>query len=104
MATSELTDAHSRPHRIGLIRLAATLGVGAALIFGLCWFGTFIPLSSPTHAYITLFTSAQPNSGAALLEGGAWSLLFGALTGAVLAALYNLFVGLDRSRRVSPGK
>jgi len=70
--------------------------VGAALIFGLCWLGTFIPLSSPTHAYISLFTPAQPNSGAALLEGGVWSFVFGALNGAVLAALYNLFVGLDR--------
>ena len=96
MATSELTHANSRPHRIGVMRLAATLGVGAALIFGICWLGTFIPLSSPTHAYIGLFTTAPPNSGAALLEGGAWSFLFGALTGAVLAALYNLFVRLDR--------
>lgn len=96
MATSELTHVDSRPHRIGVRRLAATLGVGAALIFGFCWLGTFIPLSSPTHAYIGLFTSAQPNSGAALLEGGAWSFLFGALSGAVLAALYNLFVRLDR--------
>lgn len=91
MATSELTH-----HRIGVTRLAATLGVGAALIFGLCWLGTFIPLSSPTHAYIGLFTTAQPNSVAALFEGGAWSLLFGALTGAVLAALYNLLDRLDR--------
>lgn len=98
MATSEITDVDRRSHRIGVRRLAATLGVGAALIFGICWLGTFIPLSSPTHAYIDLFTSAQPNSGAALLEGGVWSFVFGALTGAVLAALYNLFVGLDRPK------
>jgi len=50
MATSELIDIDNRPNRIGVRRLAATLGVGAALIFGLCWLGTFIPLSSPTHA------------------------------------------------------
>jgi hypothetical protein len=86
----------SSPHRIGVIRLAATLGVGAALIFGLCWVGTFIPLSSPTHAYISLFTSAELTSGVALLEGSFWSLLFGGLTGAVLAALYNIFGRVDR--------
>ena len=77
MAASELIDTDNRPNRIGVRRLAATLGVGAALILGLCWLGTFIPLSSPTHAYISLFTSAQPNSGAALLEGGVWSFVFG---------------------------
>jgi hypothetical protein len=96
MANSELTHVARRPHRIGVIRLATTLGVGAALIFGLCWLGTFIPLSSPTHAYIGLFTSAEPTSGFALLEGGVWSFLFGALTGAVFAALYNMFARLDR--------
>ena len=95
MATSDLTQANSRPHAIGVMRVAATLGIGEALIFFLCWLGTFIPLASPTHAYIGLFTSAPPNSVAALLEGGAWSLLFGALTGAVLATLYNLFDRLD---------
>jgi len=84
------------PHRIEVPRLAATLSVGAALIFGLCWLGAFIPVSSPTHAYIGLFTSAQPNSGAALLEGTFWSFLFGALTGTVLAILYNRFAPLGR--------
>jgi len=96
MANSELPYVDSRPHRIGIKRLAATLGGGAAVIFGLCWLGTFIPLSSPTHAYIGLFTSAKANSGEALMEGSTWSFLFGALTGAVLAALYNMFARLDR--------
>ena len=93
---SEHTHVDSRLHRIGVMRLAATLGVGAALIFGICWLGMFIPRSSPTHAYIGLFTSAEPTSGFALLEGGVWSFLFGALSGAVLAALYNMFARLDR--------
>lgn len=93
---SKHTLVDSRLHRIGVMRLAATLGVGAALIFGLCWIGMFIPLSSPTHAYIGLFTSAEPASGFALLEGGVWSFLFGALSGVVFAALYNMFARLDR--------
>lgn len=96
MATSPESPIVNIVHRIGVKRLAATLGVGAALIFVLCWLGTFIPVSSPTHAYISLFTSAQPSSGAAVLEGSVWSFLFGALTGALLAALYNQFARLDR--------
>ena len=96
MVTSQLPYLGSGANRIGIPRLAATLGVGAILIFILCWVGTFIPLSSPTHAYIGLFTPAKPSSGAALLEGSVWSFLFGALTGTVLAALYNLFALLDR--------
>jgi hypothetical protein len=96
MVTSREPLVASAVHRIGVARLAATLGVGAALIFILCWLGTFIPLSSPNHAYIGLFTTAQSNSDAALLEGTFWSFLFGALTGTVLAVLYNLFVSLDR--------
>lgn len=96
MATSPESHIVNVVHRIGVTRLAATLGVGAALIFVLCWLGTFIPVSSPTHAYISLFTSAKPSSGVALLEGSVWSFLFGALTGALLAALYNQFARLDR--------
>lgn len=96
MAASQAPYDGSVPYRIGVPRLAATLGVGAALIFGLCWLGMFIPVSSPTHAYIGLFTSALPISGAALLEGTFWSFLFGALTGTVLALLYNWFAPLDR--------
>jgi len=45
---SEHTHVDSRLHRIGVMRLAATLGVGAALIFGIFWLGLFIPRSSPT--------------------------------------------------------
>ena len=96
MANSDLGNSAGTTHRLGVMRLAATLGVGAGLIFGLCWLGLFIPLSSPTHTYIGMFTTAAPNSGAALLEGTAWSVLFGGLTGTVLAVLYNLFGRLDR--------
>ena len=89
MAASQVPHVAGGPQRIGVRRLAPTLGVGAALIFGVCWLGTFIPLSSPTHAYISLFTSAEPTSSFALLEGGVWSFFFGTLTGAVIAALCN---------------
>jgi hypothetical protein len=82
--------------RIGLTRLAATIAAAAGLIFVLCWLGTFLTFSSPTHAFIGLFTNAEPQSVNALVEGATWSVLFGLLSGGIVAALYNLFAGLDR--------
>jgi hypothetical protein len=64
-------------HRIGVLRLALTGAITAALVFLLCWVGTFIPFSSPTHAYIGLFTPAEMSSVAALAQGICWSFLFG---------------------------
>ena len=101
MATSQtpLTTIEQRSiSHVGVLRLAATIGAAAALIFALCWLGTFITFSSPTHAYIGLFTHAETQSIQALVEGGVWSLLFGILSGGLIAALYNLFAGLDRRR------
>jgi hypothetical protein len=81
---------------LGVLRLAATTSAAAAVIFVLCWIGTFVSFASPTHAYIGLFTEAETQSVQALVEGGLWSLLFGVLSGALIAGLYNLFGGLDR--------
>jgi hypothetical protein len=67
----------------------ATGAVTAAAVFVLCWLGTLIPWSSPTHAYIGLFTTAEIGSGRALAEGSAWSLLFGGLVGGLFALIYN---------------
>ena len=82
--------------RISVARLAATGGMAMALVFVLCWVGTFIPFSSPTHAFIGLFTPADTQSMTALLGGGLRSLLFGVVVGAVFAWVYNLFAGLER--------
>ena len=64
-------------HRTGVLRLALAGAITAALVLILCWLGTFIPFSSPTHAFIGLFTPAEMNSVAALCQGAAWSFLFG---------------------------
>lgn len=93
MATSQ--SALRRHVNLSIRRLAATGAVGAALIFILCWLGTFIPFASPTHAFIGLFTQADMQSGMALVEGSVWSFLFGGLSGAVIAAIYNIFAGLE---------
>lgn len=83
-------------HVVNAARLAIAGGVTAAAVFVLCWLGTFIPFSSPTHAYITLFTNEDISSGLALVEGACWSLLFGAIVGAVFAIIYNATGALDR--------
>jgi len=93
MATLETT---LRPHaNLSVRRLAATGAIGTALIFVLCWIGTFIPFTGPTHAFIGLFTQANMQSGTALVEGSLWSFLFGGLSGALIAAIYNMLGGLE---------
>ncbi len=74
---------------LSVARVMVSVGFSVLLIFVLCWAGTFIPFSSPTHAFISLFTPARTGSVNALTEGAFWSLLFGALSGAVFALVYN---------------
>lgn len=83
-------------HKLAVLRLALTGAITAAVVFFLCWLGTFVPFLSPTHAYLALFTPAEIGSGEALTEGLCWSFLFGGLSGAVLAVVYNLLGGLER--------
>lgn len=98
MAISPIADRGEteRTHTFGFTRLLVTGGMTFGAIFVLCWVGTFFPFSSPTHAYIGLFTDADTSSIEALLEGTAWALLFGAIAGAVFASAYNLTAPLAR--------
>lgn len=54
-------------HSLSIARLAAATGIAAAVIFVLCWLGTFVAFSSPTHAHITLFTTADIGSALVLV-------------------------------------
>lgn len=95
--TSHTTLAETdRSHMLSVTRLLVAGGVTAAAVFILCWVGIFVPFSSPTHAYISLFTNADMSSGRALVEGTLWSLLFGALVGALFALVYNATAPLGR--------
>lgn len=98
MATATMTQTgdSQQAKSISVRRLIITGGATAAAVFVLCWLGTFIPFSSPTHAYIGLFSPADVSSVGALIEGGVWSLLFGALVGAVFAVVYNATASLSR--------
>lgn len=96
-ASSSTTLAETdRSHTVSVTRLLVAGGVTAAVVFALCWVGTFVPFSSPTHAYLSLFTNADMSSGRALAEGALWSLLFGALVGAAFALIYNATASLGR--------
>ena len=83
-------------HKVSIIRLSVAAGVSAAVIFVLCWIGTFVPVSSPTHAYIGLFTNADYSSATALLQGVCWSFAFGLIVGAVFALIYNATAPVGR--------
>ena len=95
VSTSPISKSE-RGGTLSVLRLLIAGGVTAAVIFVLCWLGTFVPFSSPTHAYINLFTNADLRSGLALAQGTCWSLLFGALVGAAFALIYNATAALDR--------
>ena len=97
MATTSIElPTEFRGHVLSVTRLFVSGGITAALVFVLCWLGTFVPFSSPTHAYIGLFTLADQSSVQALAEGAIWSLLFGALSGALFALVYNATRALGR--------
>ena len=97
MATTPTTHpATDHGQTLSVVRLFVTGGLTASIVFLLCWVGSLIAYSSPTHAYIGLFTSAEYTSQRALAEGFCWSLLFGGLVGAVFALVYNLTARLGR--------
>ena len=95
MATASIHSGQEdgRRHRLGVRRLVVATGLTAAAVFALCWIGLFVPFSGTTHAYVDLFTNADPKSSMALAEGALWSLLFGALVGGLFALIYNATSG-----------
>lgn len=98
MATASMDSprVEVRTNRVGVLRLSIAAGLTMGAVFVLCWVGLFIPFSSPTHAYVGLFTAADPTSALALAEGTFWSLLFGALVGGLFALIYNATVSIRR--------
>lgn len=92
-----------RGNTLSVMRLVVAGGLTAAVVFVLCWAGTFIRFSSPTHAYISLFTPAEISSAQALAEGALWSLFFGALVGGLFALIYNATASLGRRQEVFHG-
>lgn len=97
MATAAVRSPPSTsPRRIGVIRFTAAAAFTAALVFVVCWLGTYLPFPNLSHAYIALFTSAPVGSALALWAGLCWSLLFGGFAAAAFAVIYNGAAGLER--------
>lgn len=96
MATlaDETVKLHSR--NIGVLRLALTGALAAAIFYGICWIGAQLPIGPAPHMYLRLFTNAEISSGLALIEGICWSIAFGLLAGALIAVIYNALAFLDR--------
>ena len=93
--TTNENDASGR--RANVLRFALTGALAAAIFYALCWLGAFLPIGPATHMYLKLFTSADINSGLALVQGLCWSLGFGLIAGALIASIYNLLAPLDRA-------
>ena len=82
--------------RTAVIQAALTGAVASTLFFLLCWISALLPLGPATHMYIRLFTDAGVNSVTALLQGVAWSVIFGLIAGALLVLSARLVASLDR--------
>lgn len=74
---------------------AAAFGLAVALVvlFVICAIVEMVAPALPaTHAWIGLFTEAEPGSVRAWAEGLFYSIVFGALAGAVFGFGYNAAV------------
>ncbi len=79
-----------------VVRLFVTGGITSLAVFVACWLGAQVPAFNPTHAYISLFTTAEVGSVTALFEGGVWALVFGAFAVGLFGLVYNLAAPLGR--------
>lgn len=96
MATFGNESISSYSRQLGVVRLALTGALAAAIFYGLCWLGSRLDFGTATHRYLSLFTDAEISSGTALIEGVCWSTAFGLIAGALVALIYNALAFLDR--------
>jgi len=87
--------------KLSILRCALT-GVAVLVVqFVICWAAAgFVPAS---HMYISIFTAEPVGSLNALAVGLSTSILFGGLTGALVAIAYNAF-GFVQGRRAIGGR
>lgn len=73
-----------------------SVNAGAATLtvpYLLCWAGAQFGSFRATHMFIGLFTVNEPASVAALVSGGFWAVVFGGVTGLLVALFLRLFGG-----------
>ena len=84
-----MTDTADRS-TLSTLGLAVAAGLALVLLFVLCALvGLVFPGLQATHAWVALFTLAAVTSPQAWLEGIFFSLAFGILAGATVAAFHN---------------
>ena len=85
-----MTDAAYATPRLSPLAAAFGLATALVVLFVICAIVQMVAPNLPaTHAWIGLFTSAEPGSVRAWLEGLFYSIVFGAVAGAVFVVGYN---------------
>ena len=80
-----------RTSHLDILRAAFAGAAVLVILYVVCWLGAAFGSLAVSHMFISLFTNQPPASQAALIEGSAWSVVFGALSGALIAFFFNLF-------------
>lgn len=82
--------------KLSILRCTLTGAAVLAIQFAVCWAAAALGFTGGSHMYISIFTVEPVASPAALGVGLFWSLVFGGLTGALVAAIYNGFAIVQR--------
>jgi hypothetical protein len=85
-----------RTTRLSALRCAVTGAVVLAVLFAICWAAAAAGYAGGSHRYISLFTLAPEASLTALGVGLCWSVVFGAVSGLLVAVAYNTFAFVER--------
>lgn len=96
MAALDVAVSREREGKLGILRCTLTGATVLVVLYVLCWGAAAAGLINSSHMYISLFTLAPVASLAALAVGLCWSVVFGALTGALVALAYNGYAATDR--------
>lgn len=90
-------DLHvERVRKLGVMRIAFTGGISAAIIYVLCWIGAQTPYGPGVHMYLQLYTGADLSTGKSLVEGALYSFGGWLIGGGIIAYIYNSLAALDR--------
>lgn len=82
--------------KLSIARCTLTGATVMVVQFAVCWAAAAGGFPGGSHMFISIFTPEPVASLAALGAGSFWSLLFGGLTGALVAVAYNGFAFVQR--------
>lgn len=81
--------------RLSVTRLAFTGIIVMVILYAACWVAAAFFGLPATHHLLDLFTDSDPTSTAGLSQGLVRALIFGGVTGALVAIVYNLLGFVD---------